>query len=262
MSQAKGSPRVQSAARGKRPTPPKRPEETSSRAGRGVPIWVPAVLAVGLVAVLVLALTGVLGPSGDPIEQRTAELRAQEAERDRDQIETLTAQAREVRDQIVAPLEEFNESVPPGDGEQAASADADPERIQSWNETMADAATTFDESPSGSTGTNVARNSLAVSLGLMESAVGLYGVAAELDGDQQQELLARAGEQRDLAVRTWSVAATQLDAINVDAGFGHQHVYLEVEGTGALTPDGAEDGAEATIDGDHTEDDAVDDQQG
>ncbi|SCE92787.1 hypothetical protein [Micromonospora mirobrigensis] len=37
---------------------------------------------------------------------------------------------------------------------------------------------------------------------------------------------------------TWSTAATQLDAVNVDAGFGHAHVFLPAEpGTGALTAD-------------------------
>jgi len=38
-------------------------------------------------------------------------------------------------------------------------------------------------------------------------------------------------------------AAAQLDQINMDAGFGHQHVYLQTEqGSGAFTPDGEEEG--------------------
>ena len=42
---------------------------------------------------------------------------------------------------------------------------------------------------------------------------------------------------------SWSVAAAQLDQINVDAGFGHQHVYLQTEqGSGAFTADGEEEG--------------------
>jgi len=34
------------------------------------------------------------------------------------------------------------------------------------------------------------------------------------------------------ARQVWSVAATQLDQINVDAGNGHQEVYLDTTGVG------------------------------
>jgi hypothetical protein len=247
MTKTKGTPKVQGSAKGKRPVT-KRPAEPGRRRPAGTPQWVTILLAVALAVVLLLAVSGAIGPSPDPVEERAEELRAQEAVRDREQIEELTAQAREVRDEVVPPLDEFNEILPPG--EESPSVDADADQIDAWQQTMSSAASAFDDAPSGATGTNIARNSLGASLGLLESAVDLYAIAADVDGEVQQDLLERAGAQRDLAIRTWSIGATQLDAINIDAGFGHQHVYLEVEGTGAMTPDGAEDGEGATIETD------------
>jgi hypothetical protein len=56
----------------------------------------------------------------------------------------------------------------------------------------------------------------------------------------------RARERRDLAVRAWSVAATQLDAINIATGYGHQHVYLGgSESAGGLGADPAPEGSGA-----------------
>jgi hypothetical protein len=62
--------------------------------------------------------------------------------------------------------------------------------------------------------------------------------------------MARAREQRDIAVRTWSAATIQIDAINIDAGFGHQHgPQLAGAATGALPPDTLPEGTDATGDG-------------
>jgi hypothetical protein len=53
-----------------------------------------------------------------------------------------------------------------------------------------------------------------------------------------------AAGARDTAVTTWSVGATQLDQINVDAGHGHQHVFLPADPeSGAFTPDDAPEGS-------------------
>jgi hypothetical protein len=83
----------------------------------------------------------------------------------------------------------------------------------------------FAETVSGDTGTNVARGGFAASLDVLNEATETYALAAA-DPAHRRPLLTRAREQRDLAVRTWSVAATQLDAINIATGYGHQHVYL------------------------------------
>ena len=64
-------------------------------------------------------------------------------------------------------------------------------------------------------------------------------------------LLERARSQRDLAARTWSTAATQLDAINIDAGFGHQHVtFPSSGGADAIPPDTLPEGTDARPSGD------------
>ncbi|MEV4117150.1 hypothetical protein [Nonomuraea sp. NPDC049695] len=47
-----------------------------------------------------------------------------------------------------------------------------------------------------------------------------------------------AVRRRADALFTWSIGATALDAVNIDAGYGHQHVFLPTSpGEGALTPD-------------------------
>lgn len=209
-----------------------------------MPLWVAGLLALGLVAAVVSAVGIAAGWGSDPIERRVDELRAAEAVRDREQIEELTAQAREVRDQIVPSLEELEAALPTGD--EPATAVADPAQVEAWQEAMTGAAEAFESAPSGTTATNIARHSLGAAVGLLGSAVDLYAIAIDVDGAVQEELIERASDQHILAIQTWSVGATQLDAINIDAGFGHQHVYLEVEGDhGAMTPDGFEDGDEA-----------------
>jgi hypothetical protein len=58
------------------------------------------------------------------------------------------------------------------------------------------------------------------------------------------QLRALAAKERDTAVTTWSVGGTQLDQINIDAGNGHQHVFLPADpGSGAFTADGAPEGS-------------------
>ncbi|MDG4780911.1 hypothetical protein O7614_14795 [Micromonospora sp. WMMD961] len=59
----------------------------------------------------------------------------------------------------------------------------------------------------------------------------------------QAALLDVTTRQAAEAATVWSVAATQLDQINVDAGHGHQHVFLDTDPpAGAVTPDGAAEG--------------------
>jgi hypothetical protein len=59
-------------------------------------------------------------------------------------------------------------------------------------------------------------------------------------------LLERARAKSNLAVRTWSVAATQLDAVNIATGFRHQHAYLaSSEQGGGFGADPAPEGSGA-----------------
>lgn len=204
------------------------------------------VAAVVVIVVLVYVGWSIANDPQRAIEARTAELQEQEAQRDQEQITDLTAQAREVAADLVGVLEGMVEAMPPGEDPGPV---VDAETVSGWQETTAEVVATFEEAPSGATGTNVARNSLAVAAGMFQGAAETYAVARDAEGEQQEAILERAAAQRDLAVRSWSVGATQLDEINILAGNGHQHVYLEAEGTGALTPDGAAEGEDAHTDG-------------
>ena len=71
----------------------------------------------------------------------------------------------------------------------------------------------------------------------------MYAAAQAAPTAQRAGLIEIAKRARTTAATSWSVAAAQLDQINVDAGLGHQHVYLQTEqGSGAFTADGEEEG--------------------
>jgi hypothetical protein len=179
----------------------------------------PAVIAF-VVGAVVFGLGGYL--VGRPAEeaQMAADIRAADAVRDKEQIKSLTDLARATSESLT----------PVVAGMAAAPASPD---AATWQQTVAAAAKTFDDPPSGSTATNVARGGLATAVDQLAIAVDAY-VAGDYD---------LAERQSHLAVTAWSVGATQLDQINVDAGYGHQHVFLEAEpGGDAFTPDSAPEG--------------------
>jgi hypothetical protein len=184
--------------------------------------WLPAVVAF-VVAAVVFGFGGYLVGTPPEEEQMAADIRAADAARDQEQIVSLTTLARDTRDAL-APVVE---------GLGAATGTA--AEVATWKQTVATAAKSFDDPPSGSTATNVARGSLAAAVDQLAVAVDTYALGA---GGH-----ALADRQLDLAVTTWSVGATQLDQINVDAGHGHQHVFLTGdEHSGAFTPDDAPEG--------------------
>jgi hypothetical protein len=152
--------------------------------------------------------------AGRPGEEATMadDLRAADAVRDKQQIKDLTELARTTGDRLAPVLTGL---ATPG-----ATTVAD------WRTLVAEVATRFDNPPSGTTATNVARGSLTAAVDQLAVAVDTYVVSPEL-----------ALRQRDLAVTTWSIGSTQLDQVNVDAGNGHQHVHLPDDGHGAFTPD-------------------------
>lgn len=241
MPKTKGAPKVQGPVSGKRPASGPRVAHDPGDSRRAL-WWVTGALVVALL-VIVFLLAREAGFGQDPFERRVEELRAEEARRDREQIGELTELARDARDLVVPHLDEFSQAVPVGSD--VTTVDVEIEEIEAWQETLSEASALFEESPSGTTATNIARHSLGMSLGLLESAVDLFAIAAVAEGDLQADLVERASVQRDLAVQTWSVGATQLDAINIDAGYGHQHVYLEIEGLEMMSPDELQDGDEA-----------------
>lgn len=220
------APRVQGATRGKRPSPQRTEVGTSGKRG-GVPTWVPVALAVALVVVLILLVINISG--SDPLEDRARELRVEALVRDREQIEEVVDVTYEVRDEVVSVFSEFNTYLPDGDAT-VDTVDATPEQIESWQQTMAEIVEPYENEQSGATDTNLTRLSLGLAVDLFDEAVNTYALAAEADEDLQADLIARAGELRDFGIRTWSIGATQLDGITVNAELGHHHIYLEFDG--------------------------------
>jgi hypothetical protein len=186
--------------------------------------WLPVLTFV--VAAVVFGVGGYLVGSPSEQEQMTADIQASDAARDKEQVKSLTALARSTKTTL--------EPVVTGLSGEATAAD-----VTAWQQTVDSATKSFDDPPSGATATNVARGGLAAAVDQLAVAVDTY----------QQSLAGGAGlrelavRQRDLAVTTWSIGATQLDQINIDAGYGHQHVYLGGDPGGeAFTPDGAPEG--------------------
>lgn len=177
----------------------------------------PAVLAF-VVGAVVFGFGGYLVGRPSEEAQMAADIRAADTARDKVQIKELTDLARTTRDELMPVAEGL--ATPGGDA-------------AAWQRTVEAAATSFDDPPSGTTATNVARGGLAAAVDQLAVAVTAY----------QQGHHDLATRQRDLAVTAWSVAATQLDQVNVDAGYGHQHVFLQSEPGGeAFTPDDAPEG--------------------
>ncbi len=171
---------------------------------------------------------------GKPTESEASITAAQKADAQRDakQIVELTSTARTTR-QLVAPIVTGLAATTPPDAAQ----------LEAWKQVMLQETQRFSQTVSGGTATNVARGALRSAVTALANALETYTMARGLPAAQQAPLLELAAKQRTLAVTTWSVAATQLDQLNVDAGHGHQHVYLNTSPDGgAMTPDGSPEG--------------------
>ena len=238
-----------------RPQPAAEPRPGSGGGRRS--FWLGVLVAA---AVLVPAgIAGVLIASGggsapdsqatvaDSIESEAEALRRQTQVRDREQVGELTERMRQTAEDLVPVIDGFAQALPPGEDETGPLAGrAD---VEQWRGAAEEADAYFEETPSGETGTNVARGGFSAAIDALVGATETYRLALQQPG-ARAELLERAREQRDLAVRTWSVAATQLDAINIATGFGHQHVYLGgSEAAGGFGADPAPEGSGAEGDG-------------
>lgn len=233
------------------PLQPHDDEPTSSSSG-AVPVDGPkggrtpqqwaflAVLAVALVvAVSTNIRSGEVEPMfGDPAaEAGLDQLRAEDAVADQDAIAALTEELRVVQGELYPVLQDLGLFLPAGEPA-PRSVRVPGTMLASWTQTTAAAVDAVDASPTGRRGTNDARESFAAATDLLDDATRSVAEAMEAEGDERAALLQHASEQRDLGVQVWSIGATQLDRLSILAGFGHQHVFLEIEGTGALTPDG------------------------
>ncbi|WBB81208.1 hypothetical protein O7606_07475 [Micromonospora sp. WMMD882] len=197
--------------------------------------------AVLLTAVLVLVaalLGGLVGWAvgrPDATERAVAELRAEETRRDGEQIRTLTEQARTTGGQLGPLLAELDAALEAG---QPAPA----ERVSAWQRTVAEAQQRHADNPSGSTGTNVARGGFRTAVDGAAVAVDTYAAASALPADRRGVLYALVERQHKTVTVTWSMAAAQLDQLNIDAGLGHQHVHLDGGADGGFAPDHEQEG--------------------
>jgi hypothetical protein len=223
------------------------PAAPSDQAASRRPFWLGVLVAA---AILVpLAVAGVLIASSgadepaqeDPeaafaaeVESEAAKLREQTQVRDKEQVQELTDRMRSAVDSL--------DPVVAGRGRKAL---ADPATVEDWLATARSENEFFAETVSGETGTNVARGGFAASLDALVESVESYRLALRQPA-ARRALLAQSRRQRDLAVRAWAVAATQLDAINIATGYGHQHVYLGgSEEAGGIGADPAPEGSGA-----------------
>ncbi|MEE6283198.1 hypothetical protein [Georgenia sp. MJ170] len=196
-------------------------------------------------AALLLGAGGALGINA--LVQRSGDtepaVAAQQADEQRD-IETtreLTAIAREIAEDLGPAVEGLAAAIPPQEaaplGPLASATD-----VTTWSTSVDDALAAFGDPPSAGTAVNVARNSLTAAVEQFQAAVSTYEAALAAEGAQQQRLIEIAGQQRSTAVFTWSVAATQIDFINVEADLGHAHVVLPAAPDSGNSLDGAPEG--------------------
>jgi hypothetical protein len=178
----------------------------------------------------------------DSIEQTASRLRAESALRDKTQIKTLTELARSTRARLLPVLDGLSRAMPAdGAAGPVAVTAAD---VKTWQQAAAAAVQGFANPPSGETATNVARSSLASAVRQLATTVDTYAAARDLPGPARAAAMELVVRQRADALFTWSIGATALDALNIDAGYGHQHVFLPTSpGEGALTPDAEPEGS-------------------
>ncbi|KOX16061.1 hypothetical protein ADK67_40810 [Saccharothrix sp. NRRL B-16348] len=200
----------------------------------------------GLLTVFVLgfALAFVIGTwtSGpDATERRIAELEQAEARRDVEQIGQLTELARGSRDRLTPVLQAMAKAAPLSRDTPRGPLTA--HEVDGWRTVLSAEVKRYEETPSSGNGVNVARTAMRTSVRQLATAADGFAAAVAATGPLGGDLVTLAGHQRDLALQTWSVAALQLDVINVDAGNGHVHVQLPSGGdSGTIPLDGEPEG--------------------
>lgn len=194
----------------RRPTPP--PQNAKPRTA----VVAGAALLVG--AGGALGINALVQGGDDDVEQAIAE-------RDVETTRELTEIARGIAEDLGPAVEGLAAAIPPQESTPPGPL-ASAEDVAAWASSVDDALAAFGDPPSAGTAVNVARTSLTASVEQFQAAVAVYEAALDADGEQQQRLIEIAGQQRSTAVFTWSVAATQIDFINVEANLGHAHVLL------------------------------------
>lgn len=183
-------------------------------------------------------------PPPGPDPDRVAELEASESARHVEQVGALIDTTRDAHDELL-PVVEGLDTALPADGSEPGEAPGGDE-VDGWADTVDGVAERLGASPSGGTGYNVARGGVRSAVDVLGSSVEVYAAALDAEGGERERLEGVAADLRTQAVRAWSVAATQLDAVAIEAGHGHVHIYLPAApDSGALQPDSAPEGAGA-----------------
>jgi hypothetical protein len=199
----------------------------------------PLVIAFAVGALLAGPI-GAYTAGSSSTDDRVTALQAEEAKRNGTQIVDLTGQARQVQQALLPVLDGLGDAVPPGKAPGPVARKSD---VEVWQAVTDKAMANFANPPSGGTGVNIARSGLAAAVRSLDAAVDTYAAALAQPRATRDPLFELAGRQRDIAVATWSTAATQLDVLNIDAGHGHAHIYLPaVPEQGGLTADSAPEG--------------------
>ncbi|GAA4684941.1 hypothetical protein [Nocardioides nanhaiensis] len=206
-----------------------------------------ALLVLGIVlAVLLLPGAGDEGSGAgagtdDELAAETQRMEEEFAERDRAQVQAVTATARRVAEDLGALLVEAQGSLPADLVGGGGGSLATPDQVTQWQQRTSSLVDQLGEPESASTQVNLARGALVAAVDAVALGVDSYDDALALAGADRASALARAATAFDLGRRTWAVAATGVDDANIQAGFGHQHVTL----AGDTPPDSLPDGTDA-----------------
>ena len=245
---AKRSVRKARAREAQRATSTPRPDAPASR-GPWFGALVAAAILVPLAVIAILVVAGdddqpaAAASPADEVQAEAARLRRESAVRDKEQIEDLTTRTRGIVEGIAPVIQGLGRTLPAGTDRTGPVVDA--AQVDGWRARVREADAYFEDTVSGETATNVARNGFANAVDVLVETVETYRLAVAQPA-ARAALLERARAQRDLSARAWSTAATQLDAINIDAGFGHQHVtFPRSAGAEAAPPDALPEGTDA-----------------
>jgi hypothetical protein len=233
--------RTQPTRRARAGKPIRRPAPSSPSRRR---VWAPAasLLTAFVLGIATAFVIGASMPGSDATERGIAELQRAEVERDIKLIGPLTELARGSSERLAPVLQGMAEAAPPGESSLGPVPTA--EVVAGWRKVVAEEVARHAASPSAGNAVNIARTGLRTAVQQLAAAVDGFETAVTAAEPATDKLLALAGQQRTLAIRTWSVAAIQLDLINIEAGNGHVHVQLSARpDIGALTPDSSPEGS-------------------
>jgi hypothetical protein len=205
-------------------------------------VW-PALVTAFALGIAIAFGIGALANRPSAGQQNIADLQRAEAERDIAQISALTELARGSRDRLAPVLVGMADAVPvdtkapPGIAPTAAT-------VTGWRDVVSAEVSKHADAPSAGTAVNVARGGLRAAVQQLAAAVDGFEATIAAAEPTRGRLVALAGQQRTLALRAWSVAAIQLDVINIEAGNGHVHIQLPAgPESGAIAPDSAPEGS-------------------